>query len=288
MVERRKPRCNVLISGFPFLLIFFRRRARQHSVWHVVAVVTIISIMLLDRGPSGGQWPVSVGDMSATWVSTQKCPSLGELLEGVMGMFELTNTNELYHLCHGPNRSYHVILPVPIDFLFTVTLWLSKAAALDRARRPRSIPVTKLEVLRNAEKCWQQKSNMPKTHWRSRGKPRKKTIWRRQSKSGKKMGSNMEHHGASFYFKSCWVPVSIIPNHSSDSAAKKGKRANFNHELWMFDECSMINSWLPCDLVWSHVVLCRVVLPLQDRRLGASKLQIRVTLWAPFLDLKKP
>lgn len=137
----------------------------------------------------------------------------------------------------------------------------------------------------------------------SRGK---KTIWRRQSKSRKKMGSNMEHHGASFYFKSCWVPVSIIPNHSSDSAAKKGKimenlwtpvipvdcqwtkRANFNHELWMFDECSMINSWLPCDLVWSHVVLCRVVLPLQDRRLGASKLQILVTLWAPFLDLKNP
>ena len=108
--RKKKPRCNVLISGFPFLLIFFRRRAKQHSVWHDVAVVTI---MLLDRGPSGGQCPVSVGDMSATWVPTQKCPSLGELLEGVMGMFELTNTNELCHLCHGPNRSYqmyHVIL----------------------------------------------------------------------------------------------------------------------------------------------------------------------------------
>lgn len=89
--RKKKPRCNVLISGFPFLLFFFRRRARQHSVWHDVAVVTI---MLLDRGPSGGQCPVSVGDMSATWVPTQKCPSLGELLEGVMGCDGHVWTNE--------------------------------------------------------------------------------------------------------------------------------------------------------------------------------------------------
>jgi len=57
----------------------------------------------------------------------------------------------------------------------------------------------------------------------SRGKKQSEDGNRSQEKKWVPTWSIMEPHSISKYFKSCWVPVSIIPNHSSDAAAKKGK-----------------------------------------------------------------
>ena len=174
-------------------------------------------------------------------------------------------------LC-GPNMfvSCHTASP---DRFSLHWLWLSKAAALDQAHRPRSIPVMEaLRVSWNKKLTWCQKHiDGAKA---SRGNKQSEDGNRNQENNGfqkqktpVKIWSIIEPHSTSIYFKSCWVPVSIIP---PILLPKKGKTWNKSGLQWFQWNasgpkeristrncpCSMINCDQLLAAMWLSVIPC--------------------------------